>query len=94
MNCSTPLDNISFDIEAAKIVCPICNFKNDPEEIYPDVEIINLASYFIPDDQDVFLNKLGFKKKPVRRTPKSGLIFIIIIMSIGVLYWAVFQKWI
>lgn len=83
INCSYRLDDFIFDIKEGKILCPICSFKHNPVELYSDGEIINLATTLIPDDHEYFLTKLGFDKKPIRRTPKSGVIFLSIIMVLG-----------
>ena len=83
INCTQPLDDIIFDIKEGKVLCPICSFKHNPVELYSDGEIINLATTLIPDDHECFLTKLGFDKKPIRRTPKSGVIFLSIIMALG-----------
>ena len=74
------MDDFIFDIEEGKFLCPICNYYHDPTELYSDGEIIDLTEIFIPNEQEIFLRKLGFDKKPIRRTPRSGVIFIGIIM--------------
>lgn len=83
INCAHPLDDIIIEIDEGKILCPICSFKHDPDQLYSDSEIINLAELLIPDEHDKFLSKAGFQKKLKRRTSKFALVFLIVIMTIG-----------
>ena len=83
INCTQPLDDIIFNVDEGKVLCPICSFKHDPTELYSDREIINLSEILIPDVYDKFLSKVGFQRKSKRRTSKIALVFLIIVMVIG-----------
>ena len=77
------MDEFLIDINEAKFVCPICRFKHEPTDLYSDGEVINLTEILIPNEQEVFLSKLGFKKKIKRRTSKFILFLLIVLMALG-----------
>jgi hypothetical protein len=81
--CRQTLKDFVFDFEGARVIYPKCQSAVDAGLII-NKSTINYLAEFIPSDiWDQFLSKLGFEKKPVARTPKFGLWFLIVIMILG-----------
>jgi hypothetical protein len=72
-----------MDFEAGTLRCEHCQTDLRPDRIFTNSTVNHLAT-LIPDEyRDVFLGKLGFERRPVRRTPVVALWLLIGLMAIG-----------
>ena len=78
--CRQTLKDFVFDFEGARVICPKCQSTLEPGLIINN-STVNYVAALIPSDvREHFLSKLGFEKKPVVRTPKLVLWFLIVII--------------
>jgi hypothetical protein len=82
--CRETLKDFVFDFERTRVICPKCQSALDPGLII-NKSTVNFLADLIPSDiREQLLSKLGFEKKPVVRTPKLALWFLIGIMVLGI----------
>jgi len=81
--CRKPLKDFVFDFEGARVTCLNCQSALDPGLIINKSTVNYLADLIPSDVRDQFLSKLGFEKKPVARTPKFALWFLVVMMILG-----------
>jgi hypothetical protein len=72
-NCKKLIPQLIFDLENTKILCGQCNNPTDSDKVLNNANVNDLARFIPPQKRDLFLTKLGFKKKPVIRSSKLML---------------------
>ena len=82
--CGNKIEHFVMDYENGTINCFNC--RNElPKEMFFTNSTVNQIAKDIPENErDKFLDKLGFEKRPIRRTSKFSLAFIITIAAISI----------
>jgi len=81
--CRQPIKDLVFDFDDARIICTKCQSTLNPELVINNSTVNFLANLIPSDIREDFLSKLGFEKRPIVRTPKLGLGFLIVVLIAG-----------
>ncbi len=84
-NCRKALHDFNIDFENVRIICASCQKQIDPAILIDDFNV-DFFAQIIPDEhKEQFLNKIGFERKPIVRTSKLALTFMITAILIAVI---------